>query len=506
MSNNPHGLSKYDALVRECAREDAHRAPLPQVFGRIAHRNPITGKMLHGKPLDAATVIKAFTHALDSMEDKTDKNESKVAAGMTFLGQFIDHDITLDATSAIGRRIDPRSIRNVRTPALDLDCVYGDGMEASPHMYHPDHKGFLLFGNSHNEHDLARNSHGTALIGDLRNDENGIVSQLQGAFVALHNICMSGAMNDSDANSIMNGIRSDAMKNHVSDKAERFEAARRAVRMHYQWIILNEFLPAFVDAKVLKEVHHKLSHGELPAPFKPDSPIMPIEFSGAAYRFGHATVRNNYTINRDVGSIGLFDEGFKGFMKRDRKFNVQFDCLFDTPGKNTFDKTRPIGRKLPSSIFSLPFVEDGIEIDGHHLPLKDAKKLPHRNVFRDRFALEIASGQQIARKMGIAEIPAPKELTAHGITKTPLWYYCLQEAEKHSGKLGPVGGTIVATTILRLLYLDDESIVCSAHDFEPWEALGAKDGKYSIGHLLAFVEKNRDGVDNRKDLFEPHSA
>jgi len=502
MTNITHGLTKYDSFVREHTRQHSNRPPLPQVFGRIARHNPITGKELKGKPLTAKNVIKAFTRALDEMEDKTDDNpKGKVAAGMTFFGQFVDHDITLDTTSAIGQRIDPRSIRNVRTPALDLDCIYGDGMEASQHLYHPDHKGYLLFGNTDNPYDLARNSHGTALIGDHRNDENGILSQLQGAFIALHNICMS---KQSDLGSAMDGIRTDAMNNHVTEKTGRFEAARRAVRLHYQWLVVHDLLPAFVDPGVLKHIMKKLSNGELPAPFKADSPIIPIEFSGAAYRFGHATVRNRYTINAANKNVGLFDEVFRGFMKRDKKFNVEFKCLFDVPGNNTFDKARPIGRKLPSSIFALPFVEDGLEIDGVMLPLSEARKLPHRNIFRDRFALELASGQQVATQMSISGIPAPKELTDHGIDKTPLWYYCLHEAEKFSGKLGPVGGTIVATTILRLLHLDDESLIRSAPDFKPWQALGAtKDGKYSIGHMLAFVEKNRDKVDHRKELYEP---
>ena len=62
------------------------------------------------------------------LSDKMTSDENMTGpadAGMTFFGQFVDHDVTLDATSAIGTRIDPRPIRNVRTPALDLDCAYG---------------------------------------------------------------------------------------------------------------------------------------------------------------------------------------------------------------------------------------------------------------------------------------------------------------------------------------------------------------------------------------------
>ena len=53
---------------------------------------------------------------------------------MTFFGQFIDHDITLDVTSQIGSFADVENITNVRTPTLDLDSVYLNGPEASAWM------------------------------------------------------------------------------------------------------------------------------------------------------------------------------------------------------------------------------------------------------------------------------------------------------------------------------------------------------------------------------------
>ena len=58
-----------------------------------------------------------------------------ITAGFTFLGQFIDHDMTFDPTSSLKRQQDPESIRNFRVPALDLDNVYGSGPGASPHLY-----------------------------------------------------------------------------------------------------------------------------------------------------------------------------------------------------------------------------------------------------------------------------------------------------------------------------------------------------------------------------------
>ena len=495
-----HGLSGYDAYVVDCANHTP--ATLPQTFGRLGPRNELTGIAPDGTPFNDRSVQKAFTHALDKMRDTSDREDGTAAAGMTFFGQFIDHDVTLDAQSAIGTRIDPRSIRNVRTPALDLDCVYGDGNEASPYLYHPDHHGFMLFGTKQNSRDLARNSHGTALIGDFRNDENQILSQLQGAFVQMHNILMTALQDDqSMAPEALAGIRAQAMAQGIKPGGNVFQAARRILRLHYQWMVMHDFLPNFVDAHVLKDIIAKFAAGGMPKPFTKDSPVMPIEFSGAAYRFGHATVQNDYELNDTSGAVDLFDMMRPEFRHRAQAHNISFTKLFDLPGNAKFQKARPIGRKLAGSIFELPFIGDPLNIGGQELSLEDSRKLPHRNIFRDRMTLELASGQQMARLMHVPEIAAPKELTDHGISKTPLWYYCLHEAESHGGQLGPMGGTIVAGTSMRLLALDPDSLLCSAHDFKPWTTLGAsKAGNFSMGHMLACVEAGHDAIAHADEL------
>jgi hypothetical protein len=500
MTASAHGLTRYDSFVRECA--NTPQPPLPQSFGRLGQRNPLTGAAPGGNPFTDTTVAKAFTRILDSMKAGADDRDSDVPAGLTFFGQFVDHDITLDATSAIGSRIDPRTIRNVRTPALDLDCLYGSGPDATPWLYHPKHEGYLLFGTSHNAHDLARNSHGTALIGDPRNDENQIVSQLHGAFVCLHNIVMAALDKDeSKVPAALEGIRARAIQDGVTPGEMNFQAARRIVRMHYHWLVIHDLLGGFVAAEVLKKVKHAFEHGTLPKPFTDASPVMPVEFSGAAYRFGHATVRDSYRLNDTVGEVKLFEMGRDEFNRRKPELNIEFKHLFALPGHAHFQKANKIGRKLAASIFNLHFIGHPMVIDGHALSLEDSRKLPHRNVFRDRFALEIASGQQMARATQVPEIAAPQELRDEGITKTPLWYYCLHEAESHHGKLGPVGGTIVAGVLLRLLWLDPASLLCSAHGFSPWKELGAgADGSFSLGHMLACVEANRDEIPLHNEL------
>ena len=46
---------------------------------------------------------------------------------MTFMGQFLDHDMTFDTTSRLGQPANPRTSRNSSRPYFDLDSVYGDG-------------------------------------------------------------------------------------------------------------------------------------------------------------------------------------------------------------------------------------------------------------------------------------------------------------------------------------------------------------------------------------------
>lgn len=511
MATLPHGMSRNEALAKHCA--DTPAPNLPQTFGRIGPKNMVSGADPTGKPFEPATVVPAFIEVVDGLGANGKKIvPGPAAAGMTFFGQFVDHDVTFDATSQIGRAISPASVRNVRTPGLDLDCVYGDGPEASNHLYSPKHEGFLLFGNHCNALDLPRNSQGTALIGDARNDENQILSQLQGAFICLHNITMTRMLSDKTlVGKAMEGVSSEAMADMPSE-AMIFQAARRALRLHYQWLVLNDLLEAFVDADVLNSVRAHFAAGTLPKPFTDSSPVMPLEFSVAAYRFGHATVQPEYSLNDSTQAFPLFELMRREFTWRGEDKNIMFTRLFDFPGNAKFQKARPVGLDLASVIYDLPFVAHGFKVtDGlgrsFNVEKPQAQKLPLRNIVRDRYTMHIASGQQMADLMHVKRVPAPKELTKHGITKTPLWFYCLQEGEDHDGKLGPIGGTIVATVLMRLLQLSPDSLLCSAGDFVPWEELGAtKTGGYSMGHMLKFVEENRGDIAHADDLVTGHLA
>jgi len=461
MATLHHGLTRFDLFSKACAEGGATNAKvLPQSFGRLFGENAkehlIWQEHKPKEDRDYNALIDLYAKLMHDIKKDTASTGKGAEAGMTFFGQFIDHDVTLDVTSAIGTKIDPRSVRNVRTPNLDLDCVYGDGPEASPHLYgrvkvgKEEHGEFLVFGRKENALDLARTKAGVALIGDHRNDENIFLSQVQGAFICLHNILMEqvfngGAMQRDIEHCAHMGVDPHVWKDTVVPKFRNFEEVRRFIRLHYQWLVLKRFLPAFVTDEAI----HAAKGGAFPA----EAPIMPVEFSVAGFRFGHATVQPTYRLNPGEDRIRLFEA--QGFGPREEKFNIlDFGAFFGPKA----DPARPVGLGVADELFTLPFVQDDItfqDFPGVVVGNPNRANLGLRNILRDRFAFSLESGQTLSARFGTHQLPVPKHLADAGITRTPLWFYCLEEAEKSGeGKLDGVGGRIVAGTIINLLRQD----------------------------------------------------
>lgn len=153
-----------------------------------------------------------MTSAFDAPKDGADAEESGIPALYTYFGQFMDHDITFDPVSTLIRHKDPDALTDFRTPALDLDNIYGRGPDDQPYLY--DNGPKFLLGDPLNNGvpDLPRNNADPrrALIGDPRNDENSIVSQLQCLFLRFHNRLVD------------------------ENRALHFGEIQRLVRFHYQ--------------------------------------------------------------------------------------------------------------------------------------------------------------------------------------------------------------------------------------------------------------------------------
>src|SRR5215831_18367388 len=187
--------------------------------------------------------------------ERDDEENFGIPAGYTYLGQFIDHDITFDPASSLQKQNDPEALIDFRTPRLDLDSVYGRGPADQPYMYEDDGLHFRVGapltrnGKPSNARDLAR-INGRAIIGDKRNDENVIVSQLQGVFLQFHNVV---------AEKLTKG-RSAIFDAKKDSPSEVFEAVQRIVRWHYQWVVLHDFLPKIVGEEMLHCVLPHLRH------------------------------------------------------------------------------------------------------------------------------------------------------------------------------------------------------------------------------------------------------
>lgn len=405
----------------------------------------------------------------------------RIPAGFTYLGQFIDHDITFDQTSSLEQQNDPEALENFRTPAFELDSLYGSGPEVSRHLYDPDHPG-KFFLDLEREFDLPRNSRKTALIGDPRNDENLIIAQLHLAFLKFHNAVFD---------------KVDTIPDDLQGET-RFEKTQRLVRWHYQWIVRKEFLPLLVGEVVVNDVfQNPLRFYRPPGNY----PFMPIEFSVAAYRFGHSQVRPFYHLNDNPEGkpLQLFTEDPPNGHRQDLRGGpiekvhaVNWKNFFDTGALPTPGANR--ASKLIDTILSAPL---------HNLPLEvvphGPRSLAERNLLRGE-KMGLPSGQDVATVMQ-AEIPNLDPLTDTEIwsgfpntfqeQSAPLWFYILKEAELREGgmMLGKVGGYLVAEVFRGLLEKDSHSFLRKKSH---WTPSLSSTGNFTIVDLLKLA-----GVDTQ---------
>jgi hypothetical protein len=467
----------------------------PGMFGRMF---PTLAPLV----VDDAALKDLAGAMLDKSPDDVAGNNTRVPAGFTYLGQFVDHDITLDLTSFGEKEADPDAVTNFRTPSLDLDNVYGLGPDGSRQLYArnpgdidgktPGPK--LLIGKNINvdfggvtgdhRNDLPRSPEGFALIGDHRNDENLLVAQTHLAMLKFHNkVC-------------------DRLIAAGKPAATIFAEVRQIVTWHYQWMVLHDFVERITEKGVVAKI---LEQGRRFYRFK-KTPFMPVEFSAAAYRLGHSMVRESYSYNHvfNPASLQLLFRftGLSGGIIGDLAPNppTQPTPVAVLPSNWIIDWRRfyevmanPPGVPLNPSRKLDPFVVETL----HRLP-GDGGSLPFRNLKRG-VLLGLPSGQDVAAAMKIKNPLTADEIAKgddgkvakkHGLhEQTPLWYYILKEAEQRGGgeKLGPVGATIVSEVFVGLVHGDQQSYLwLKGRDWKP--TLPSKTaGDFTMADLLRFV-------------------
>ncbi len=427
---------------------------------------------------------------------------TSVAVGQIFFGQFVDHDVTLDLTSSFSRIDTAIDTRNFRTPTLDLDCVYGDGPEGSPYLYWHGASGSgavyngikLLTGADTSgatplmQEDLPRSAHGRAVIGDPRNDENRLISQLQLGFLRFHNHVAEHLHGN-------HGLVGEALAHET----------RRVVTWHYQWVVVQDFLRTIVGGTLIDDI---LGNGR--RVYRPEDcqfgphfgaePYIPVEFAVAAYRFGHSMIPQRIQVRAGEAALEVFGPtlGF-GFTPLDNpKAVVQWPQLLDL-NDATVDRADKLDVKMAADLLNLPFVPPG-----------GVASLVTRNLLRGQ-AFRLPSGEAIAARCGrpaaeIALVTAAVHALGGAATPaadlrsgTPLWLYIVAEAgvvgregasnvfEPGEG-LGPVGGRLVAETMIGLLELDSTAYLGSNRNWSPIDGadkLGAN-GVFTLLDLLTF--------------------
>jgi hypothetical protein len=454
----------------------------------------------------------------------------------TYWGQFIDHDLTAntdrdskisDITAPDLAPLDPdfvvANLKNLRQPTLNLDSVYGDGptfdasnptqagsfydgikLKVGTVATNSNIGGVLIPPDEDLQRDLPRIDK-TAQIADARNDENLIIAQLHTAYLRFHNAVVDWVTANE--------------RSHNSDE-QRFERAQQLTRWHYQWLVVHDYLKTVS----LSGIPDKILLGG-PKHFAPRYGVvyMPLEFSVAAYRFGHTMVRAAYDHNRNFGRP---DPNISNVPLRE---NATFNQLFAFTGKG--NPPFPV----PGTTDTLPFnwiiewdrfVHKGSSFPDHfarkidtrlapplHTMVNEGNNVPpdiqpilknlaRRNLLRG-YLLSIPTGQSVAEAMGVTLLSAEElqqgnsddlnqVLADNGfLEKTPLWYYVLKEAEvrANGNSLGELGSRIVCETIIGQLLHDPHSYLNQAGGWNPSQGVKLPNGDpiVTIGDFLSFA-------------------
>lgn len=427
--------------------------------------------------------------------DSDDLRFSDIPAGYTYFGQFVAHDMAFfdlgvrhpehpqsscdfrNLTEPLGQK-SFEILKNKRSSQLQLDSIY----EAAEFLDDAAHLRVGQCTRSTVAHDVLPNDaelddfHDVPrvpvdagpdercdpLIGDPRNDNNLIVSQLHVAFLRAHNALV------------------DQERGSAPVQPKHFTAARTRLRQLYHHVLIDDFLKTIADENIVNEVLQK-PIGDADAP----GFCLPLEFTAAAFRFGHAMIRNTYYYNDRLPLVSfnaliprnqMRAEGNptptlpKSKIMQWKRFVARRNGSIQTDNPNF---ARLIGPTLVMPLFKV--------LDENGQPTHCEVNLATMDLLRG-YMLRLPTGQAIADEL-LARGRNIRKLENHEVleaavsnkqrtilrdagfdAKTPLWFYILAEAKQLGGgnKLGPVGSAIVAEVLIAFVRSSADPILPKA--------------------------------------------
>ncbi len=446
-------------------------------------------------PEDNQPAVLAFLDALGAamVADPDVSGFSDVPPIFTYLGQFIDHDLTANtdrnelssvSTPVILSRAEAVAIPNRRHPTLRMDSLYGHVsgapdplplaglLRAGPKMrvgtLYPV-EGSLPAGGLNRDlprfatlraggvlgpDDFPDVAGYKAFIGDPRNEENLLIGQLHCAFLRFHNAVVDWL---------------NLHQPHLKGEA-LFLRARQLTTLHYQWVVLHEYLPAVGDLGVVSQTIEASAARYHARATALGEAFMPLEFSVAAFRFGHTMVRPTVNLNAAHDFISFRDNfvftghadptsGDHVFTDTDNRLGSDRAVGWERLISTAYQTARPIDTRLAPPLADLVFGGEPAAIMRH---------LAVRNLRRS-YVLSLPTGQAVAAELGIPvltpdQVRGSLTVTSEGFDwteRTPLWFYILREAEVvgAGNRLGPVGTALVAETIVGAMATDYGSIL-----------------------------------------------
>ena len=358
---------------------------------------------------------------------RNNPNNPTHTAGTTFFGQFIDHDVTFDLALAAGHADATGRFANTRTPALDLDSVYGGGPVAQPAAVRS------------TQHARAARRHQAAgrawrpVRGSAARPANGTAIIARSPQRRAHHHRRPARRVPAVPQRCRRPRRAPATDARAPTKSFRARAAAHAPGTT-SGSIVHEFLPQIIGQPLVDDI---LSRGR--RFYRPVPRFMPVEFQGAVYRFGHTMVRPSYRANL-AGDNGAAVLRASSSIRPAKASPIRPICAAargpraassagrrsSTSATARCKPNKRLDTKLSTPLFQLPR-------SAHRRRETDRARSPQRNLLR-HVTWQLPSGQSIARPCARRCCRAGTcAMSARSVQNlgrsTPLWFYILREAQ-----------------------------------------------------------------------------